>query len=133
MEMPEIAMSGQEQQENAKRIASEESAPLFPINDWTLRLKDEKGLKGTLCLDGEDVILVENIGQPIFQMKPITGDFSVLHYFAACTKSWLASLKRGEMDIADAVETWLHFKAFKKSLAFPLPTSSTSLFPKQRP
>lgn len=86
------------------------------IDDWGLRMKDYSTQLATVTLDGEDVILVENLGNPLVHMKPLSGDFSIVNYFAACARSWVASFKRPEHQQVDAAELWLEFKAIKEKL-----------------
>ncbi len=110
-------MSEQKQQEeNTQQPALNDGDDGFSINDWSLKIREGNADRGMLALDGEDMIIVENIGQPLVKLKPINGDFSVIQYFTACASGWLASLKRSEAEILDAAETWLHFKAFKEKL-----------------
>jgi hypothetical protein len=107
-------MSEMQKQEKNSQFA--QAAEAYSINDWSLKIREGNGRHGTIALDGEDVIIVEDIGNPLVKMKPIHGDFSIIQYFTACATGWMASLKRSDGEIFDAAEIWLQFKAFKEKL-----------------
>lgn len=109
-------MSELKKQQENQRSAPVADETEIAMRDWTLRLRDEAEGKATLSFEGEDVIIVENLRDAVVSLKPISGDFSITHYFTACAKSWLETFKRSEAEIADAPEIWLQFKAFKEKL-----------------
>jgi hypothetical protein len=114
--MPENAMSEPQEREKTGQSARNATSADFSISDWSLKIREGKEDRGTLALDGEDLIIVEDIGNAQIKMKPINGDFSTIQYFTACASNWLASLKRSDGEIFDAAEIWLQFKAFKERL-----------------
>lgn len=109
-------MSELKKQEENSKSAQAGNAEGFSIDDWSLKIREGNATHGTIALDGEDVIIVEDIGNPLIKLKPINGDFSIIQYFTVCASGWMTSLKSSEGEVFDAAEIWLQFKAFKEKI-----------------